>query len=109
METKIDVERNAESFLQIGDLVGATFFFSSLALLIVSLFIFLQLRGIDKKWKLPVLIAALVPLVAALNSFYRRNYWIITQTDPVEFRFFDWFLTVPLMAITFYFLLRPLG
>ncbi|MEM7660264.1 MAG: bacteriorhodopsin, partial [Bacteroidota bacterium] len=109
METKVDVERNVDSFLQIGDFVGASFFFSSLALLLTALFLFFQLRHLSQTWKIPVLIATFVPLVAALNSFYRRSYWITTMTDPVEFRFFDWFLTVPLMAVSFYYLLKPIG
>ena len=109
METQFDASRNPDSFLQIGDLVGASFFFTSMTLLVISIFVFFRLKYMDKLWKEPIILAGLVPLIASLNAFYRRNYWIETMTDPVEFRFFDWFLTVPLMAICFYFLLRPLG
>lgn len=109
METQADVARNPEAFLQIGDFVAASFFFSSLALLLVAIFLFFQLRSTPKLWRNLLLLATLVPLVASLNGFYRRNYWVLTQTNPVEFRFFDWFLTVPLMAIVFYFLLKPVG
>lgn len=109
METKFDAARNPDSFLQIGDLVGASFFITSMTLFAISIFILFRLRYIPSIWKEPVLIASLVPLIASINSFYRRSYWISTLTDPVEFRFFDWFLTVPLMAICFYYLLKPLG
>jgi len=109
METASDVARNPESFLQIGDLVGGSFFFSSMALFIVAVFLIFRLKYVPSRWKSTVLIATLVPLIAAMNSFYRRNYWVTTQTSPTEFRFFDWFLTVPLMAVLFYFLLKPLG
>jgi len=109
METKNDVLRNPDSFLQIGDFVAASFFLTSTGLLIIALFLLFQHKNVPKAWKAPVLLATMVPLVAALNSFYRRNYWVTTQTSPVEFRFFDWFLTVPLMCVVFYYLLRPLG
>lgn len=109
METKNDVLRNPDSFLQVGDFVAASFFFTSTGLLIIALFLLFQHKNVPKAWKAPVLLATMVPLVAALNSFYRRSYWVTTQTSPVEFRFFDWFLTVPLMCVVFYYLLRPLG
>ncbi len=113
METQFDSARNPDSFLQIGDIVAASFFIASISLLIISLFLFLrasQMRhAIQSNWKELLIIVGIIPFIASMNSFYRRNYWIETLTDPVEFRFFDWFLTVPLMAITFYYLLKPLG
>ncbi len=109
METKNDALRNPESFLQIGDFVAASFFLTSIGLLIIALFLFFQHRNIPKNWRVPAILASLVPFVAALNSFYRRSYWITTQTSPVEFRFFDWFLTVPLMCVVFYYILRKEG
>ena len=113
METQFDSTRNPDSFLQIGDMVAASFFIASISLLIISLFLFLrasQMRStIQTDWKELLIIVGIIPFIASLNSFYRRNYWIETMTDPVEFRFFDWFLTVPLMVIVFYYLLKPLG
>ncbi|MEM6629987.1 MAG: bacteriorhodopsin [Bacteroidota bacterium] len=109
METTVDSSQNPASFLQIGDLVAGSFFFSSFALLIVALFMAFQIQSIASNWRTPYILAILIPFIAALNSFYRRNYWVITQTSPVEFRFFDWFLTVPLMAVVFYYMLKSRG
>lgn len=109
METRADVARNADSFLQIGDLVAGSFFLSSATLLLLTIFLFFKIFDAPRRWRTLAIIVNLVPFIACINSFYRRSYWISTQTNPVEFRFFDWFLTVPLMVITFYYLLKPLG
>jgi len=109
METQSDVMRNPDSFMQVGDFVASTFLLSTVALCGVAIFILIQFRLVPAKWKLPVLISAFVPLAASAFSLFRTNYWIATQTNPVEFRFFDWFFTVPLMAVVFYYLLKPIG
>ncbi|MEM9984484.1 MAG: bacteriorhodopsin [Bacteroidota bacterium] len=109
METQNDVLRNPDSFMQVGDLVASTFLLSTVALFGVAVFILVQFRLVPARWKLPVLISAFVPLAAGAFSLFRTNYWITTLTNPVEFRFFDWFFTVPLMAIVFYYLLKPIG
>ncbi len=44
---------------------------------------------VHKDWKLAVLISAMVPLMASCFTFFRTNYWISAQTNPIEFRFFD--------------------
>lgn len=101
--------RNPEAFMQIGDFVASTFLFSALGLLGVSMFILMQMGGVPQRWKLPVMLAVMVTLITALMSLFRWDYWVNTQTNPVEFRFVDWFLTVPLMSVVFYYLLKPLG
>ncbi|MEL6133801.1 MAG: bacteriorhodopsin [Bacteroidota bacterium] len=109
METKADVARNPEAFMQIGDFVASTFFLSALTLFVIALFILLQFRSAPERWRLPLLLASFVPLVAAIGNFARGSFWIKTLTNPVEFKFFDWFITVPVMAIIFYYFLKPLG
>ena len=109
METKADVARNPEAFMQIGDFVASTFFLSALTLFVIALFILLQFRSAPERWKLPLLLASFVPLVAAIGNFARGSYWVKTLTNPIEFKFLDWFITVPVMAIIFYYFLKPLG
>lgn len=109
METIQDATVNLVPYLQQGDYVASSFFISALTLAIVALYLFIQLNQVPISWRNPVLIGALIVLVSAVNSFYRRDFYVATSTDPTEFRFFDWFLTVPLMAIEFYLILKPLG
>lgn len=109
MESKVDELRNPDAFMQIGDFVASTFLFSALCLLGVSIFILMQLRSVPQRWKLPVMLSVMVALITALVTLFRWHYWVSTETNPVEFRFLDWFLTVPLMSVVFFYLLKPLG
>ncbi|MEO0473855.1 MAG: bacteriorhodopsin [Bacteroidota bacterium] len=109
METQSDVLRNPESFAQIGDLVAFSFLLTSFALLAVSIFILIQLRSVSSRWRTPMILGFIVTAISSVSAFVRRDYWIVTETNPVEFRFVDWFLTVPLMAIIFYYILKPVG
>jgi bacteriorhodopsin len=38
-----------------------------------------------------------------------RGVWLETGTSPTQFRYIDWTLTVPLMCVEYYLLLRPAG
>lgn len=109
METQNDVLRNPDSFMQIGDAVATSFSLTFTLLLAISLFVLVQMRRVPEQWRTPVTLGMVVTLISAIASFMRRDYWIVTQTNPVEFRFVDWVLTVPAMAIIFYYILRPLG
>lgn len=109
METLTDVAINPDPVLAQADYVGASFFIASMMLLVSAIFLFFQVNRVPARYRNPVLIGTRVVAVAAFNSLFRRSYWVETQTNPTEFRFFDWFLTVPLMSIEFYLLLRDIG
>jgi bacteriorhodopsin len=38
-----------------------------------------------------------------------RDYWVVNGTSPTEFRYIDWILTVPLMCVEFYLILKAFG
>ena len=38
-----------------------------------------------------------------------RSAWLETGLSPTEFRYIDWILTVPLMCVEFYLILKPSG
>lgn len=109
METVNDLSPYLSSYLQQGDFVAFTFFVTTVAMLAGSVFFFFQFFIVPMRWKNPVLLMGLVQLIAGLNYLYMRDYWVETQTSPIEFRYFDWLLTVPLIATLFYNLIRPYG
>lgn len=91
------------------DYVGFTFFVGSMALMAASSFFFLSLNQFDKKWRTSVLVSGLITFIAAVHYFYMRDYWEAFQESPTFFRYVDWILTVPLMCVEFYLILKVAG
>jgi hypothetical protein len=70
---------------------------------------FLALNQLDKKWKTSVLVSGLITFNAAVHYFYMRDYWAANMESPTFFRNVDWILTVPLMCLAFYLILKVAG
>ncbi len=91
------------------DYVGFTFFVGSMAMMAASAFFFLSLSQFDKKWRTSVLVSGLITFIAAVHYFYMRDYWASVEESPTFFRYVDWVLTVPLMCVEFFLILRAAG
>ncbi len=91
------------------DYVGFTFFVGSMAMMAASAFFFLSLNQFDKKWRTSVLVSGLITFIAAVHYFYMRDYWDAVGESPTFFRYVDWVLTVPLMCVEFYLILKVAG
>jgi len=91
------------------DYIGFTFFIGSMAMMAASAFFFLSLTQFDKKWRTSVLVSGLITFIAAVHYFYMRDYWNAFQESPTFFRYVDWVLTVPLMCLEFYLILKVAG
>jgi len=84
-----------------------------------SAFFFLSMNSFDRKWKTSILVSGLITFIAAVHYYYMRDYWagsltvvdgVITKSDsPTFFRYVDWILTVPLMCVEFYLILKVAG
>jgi bacteriorhodopsin len=91
------------------DYVGFTFFVGCMAMMAASAFFFLSLNQFDKKWRTSVLVSGLITFIAAVHYFYMRDYWAEIGESPTFFRYVDWILTVPLMCVEFYLILKVAG
>jgi sensory rhodopsin len=91
------------------DYVGFTFFVGCMAMMAASAFFFLSLNQFDKKWRTSVLVSGLITFIAAIHYFYMRDYWAAHSESPTFFRYVDWVLTVPLMCVEFYLILKVAG
>ena len=91
------------------DYVGFTFFIGCMAMLAASVFFFLSMGSVDKKWKVSLLVSGLITFIAAVHYFYMRDYWAEFGESPTFFRYVDWILTVPLMCVEFYLILKVAG
>ena len=96
-----------DGFLVLGleDLVGITFWVATAAMLASSLFFLIERANVAPQWKTSMTIATLITGIAFWHYMYMREHWIITGESPIVYRYVDWFLTVPLQIVEFYFIL----
>jgi hypothetical protein len=91
------------------DYVGFTFFVGCMAMMAASAFFFFSMNDFDRKWKTSLLISGIITFIAAVHYWYMRDYWAVIGESPTFFRYVDWVLTVPLMAVEFYLILKVAG
>ena len=96
-------------FLQAGDFVGVSFWIVSVAMVAATVFFFYEGMSVKKEWRLSMTVAGLVTLVAGVHYYYMRDYWVAEQTTPIVYRYIDWLITVPLLMIEFYIILKAVG
>ena len=92
-----------------GDYVGFTFFVGTMAMMAASAFFFLSMNTFDNKWRTSILVSGLITFIAAVHYYYMRDYWATNMESPTFFRYVDWILTVPLMCVEFYLILKAAG
>ena len=88
------------------DYVGISFWFVSAALLAATVFFFLERSSVSDKWKTSLTVAGLVTGIAFWHYLYMRGMWIETGDSPNVYRYIDWLLTVPLLIVEFYLILK---
>ena len=91
------------------DYVGFTFFIGCMSMMAASAFFFLSMNSFDSKWRTSILVSGLITFIAAVHYWYMRDYWATNMTSPTFFRYVDWILTVPLMCVEFYLILKAAG
>ena len=91
------------------DYVGFTFFVGCMAMMAASAFFFLSINMVEGKWKTSLLVSGLITFIAAVHYYYMRDYWSEVGDSPTFFRYVDWTLTVPLMCVEFYLILKAAG
>jgi bacteriorhodopsin len=91
------------------DPIAFTFFTGYMAMLAASVFFFFERSTVSDKWKISLLVSGLITGIAAVHYYYMRDYYLATGENPTALRYIDWTLTVPLMCVEFYLLLRPAG
>lgn len=64
-------------------------------------FFVMERNNVAPEFRTTMTISALIVGVAAFHYFYMRNVYIEHQTVSIEYRYMDWLVTVPLMALKF--------
>jgi bacteriorhodopsin len=80
-----------------------------MAMMAASAFFFLSMNSFDSKWRTSILVSGLITFIAAVHYWYMRDYWASNGESPTFFRYVDWVLTVPLMCVEFYLILKVAG
>ena len=96
-------------FLAQGDMVGVSFWLVAIGMIASTVFFLYEGLRVKPQWRLSLLIAALVTLVAAVHYDYMRDFWVAKQSTPIDYRYIDWLITVPLQMIEFFIILRAAG
>jgi len=97
------------AFLTPHDIVGATFYIACNMMLAFSGFFFMQVPLMSKKWATSVSISGLVTFIAWYNYTFMRDVWVTEQTTPTTYRYTDWLITVPLLVLEFFLVLKACG
>ena len=104
---------NSTLLILLGDVnspVNFTFFIGCMAMMAASAFFFLSLNQFDKKWRTSVLVSGLITFIAAVHYMYMRDAAMAGDAMNITaFRYVDWILTVPLMCVEFYLILKVAG
>ncbi len=87
-------------------LVAFTFILTFFGMSAASLFLLVERHQVAVGFRLPVAVAGVVCAIAAGNYFFMRQIYVDgvlshSVAFPTEFRYIDWFLTVPLMLAQF--------
>lgn len=97
------------SYLAASDLVGVSFFITSMALMASTVFFFLERQDVVPAWRTSLSVACLVTGVAFVHYMYMRAVWLEFGTSPLVLRYVDWFITVPLQIVEFYLIIKAVG
>jgi len=101
----LDAEIAAHGFLSPGDPVAISFWIISISMVAATVFFLMESMNVSAHWKTSMNVGSLVTLVAAVNYFYMREFWVQLHSSPILYRYIDWSITVPLQMIEFYLIL----
>ena len=108
MAALIGISNSAQAevfLLQPDDFVGFTFWLVSMACLAATVFFFLERGSVASGWKASITVAGLVTGIAFINLMYVRSVWVTTGDSPIVYKYIDWLITMPLLALQFYLIL----
>ena len=95
--------------IPVDDPVAFNFFTGYMAMAAASVFFLFERSTVADKWKTSLLVSGLITGIAAVHYYYMRDYYVSTHETPIALRYIDWTLTVPLMVVEFYLLVRAAG
>lgn len=78
-----------------------TFFLGYIAMGAVFVFFIVERNNVAPQYRTTMTISALIVGIAAFHYYYMRGVYADYGTVSIEYRYMDWIITVPLMALKF--------
>jgi len=88
------------------DVVGTTFFIAQNVMIAFTMFFFLERSSVPPQWQTSMTVAGMVTGIASWNYDFMKNTWVELQESPTVYRYTDWLVTVPLLIVEFYCVLK---
>ena len=98
-------ENGMNTTLSPTDIVGASFWLLSIAMIAAAIFFLAERNRVEGKWQTAVTLAATVMVIAAVHYFYLKDMWVATGQAPIVLRYVDWALSRPIQVVSFFILL----
>ena len=85
----------------LGMLTFFTFFVGYIAMGAAFVFFLVERNNVAPQFRTTMTISALIVGIAAMHYYYMRGVYIDHDVVSIEYRYMDWIITVPLMALKF--------
>jgi sensory rhodopsin len=99
---------NASPLLPL-DVASATFLLMTAAMAATTVLLLTSGRWVSPRWRLPVALSSLVPLVGVLHYGLSSLVWLQAHDMPVVFRYADWMIAAPVQVLTLYFFIQTVS
>jgi sensory rhodopsin len=99
---------NASPLLPL-DVASATFLLLTAAMAATTVLLLKGSQWVSPRWRLPVSLASLVPLVGVLHYAFASVVWLVAHDMPVAFRYVDWMVATPIQVLALYFFIQTVA
>jgi bacteriorhodopsin len=91
------------------DVASATFLLMTAAMAATTVLLLISGHWVSPRWRLPVALSSLVPLVGVLHYGFSSLVWLQAHDMPVVFRYADWMIAAPVQVLTLYFVIQTVA
>lgn len=91
------------------DIASATFLLLTAAMSVTTVLMLTSGHWVSPRWRLPVALSSLVPLVGVLHYAFSSLVWLEAHDMPVVFRYVDWMVATPIQVLALYFVIQTIA
>ena len=95
------VDPAAQNYSNLEMLTFFTFFVGYIAMGAAFVFFIVERNNVAPQFRTTMTISALIVGIAAMHYYYMRGVYIEHNVVSIHYRYMDWIITVPLMALKF--------